>query len=90
MADCQRCMLVPDGQEWDPFGASLDPAALQCFLEEAALFQAGRRRFSDAALTVPEIGFTSDREISTQMALRRIVDDLAKGDSDLAAGIVTA
>jgi len=89
MADCQRCMRVPDGPEWDPFGASLAPAALQWFLEEAAFFQAGRRRSSDAALTVPEIGFTSDREISTQMALRRIVDDLAKGDSDLAAGIVT-
>jgi pyruvate dehydrogenase E1 component len=82
-------MRVPEGQEWDPFATVTDQAAFQGFLKKAAFFQSGRRRFAEAALTVPEIGFSSDREISTQMAFGKILDDLAKGDSELAARIVT-
>ena len=89
MADWQRHMQVPEGQEWNAFAAVQDKDSLQGFLDKAAFFKGGLRRFTDGALTVPQIDFSSDREISTQMAFGKILDDLAKGDSDLAARIVT-
>jgi pyruvate dehydrogenase E1 component len=89
MAEWQTHMQVPEGQEWAPFAAVADPAALQGFLDKVAFFEGGRRRFSDGPLMVPEIEFSQDREISTQMAFGKILDNLAKGDSDLAARIVT-
>lgn len=89
MADWQRHMQVPEGQEWDAFSTVQDKHSLQGFLDNVAFFKGGPRRFTDGALTVPPIDFSSDREISTQMAFGKILDDLAKGDSDLAARIVT-
>ena len=89
MADWQRHMQVPEGQEWNAFAAVQDKDSLQGFLDKVAFFKGGLRRFTDGALTVPQIDFSSDREISTQMAFGKILDDLAKGDSDLAARIVT-
>ena len=89
MAEWQAHMQVPAGQEWDPFAGVTDTAALREFLARVAFFQGAGRRFADHILSVPEIGFTSVREISTQMAFGKILDDLAKGDSTLAARIVT-
>jgi pyruvate dehydrogenase E1 component len=66
-----------------------DPADLQGFLDRVAFFRGGARRFADATLPVPEITPSPEREISTQMAFGKILDDLAKGDSDLARRIVT-
>lgn len=89
MADWQRHMQVPEGQEWNAFATVQDKDSLQGFLDKVAFFKGGLRRFTDGALPVPQIDFSSDREISTQMAFGKILDDLAKGDSDLAARIVT-
>jgi pyruvate dehydrogenase E1 component len=52
-------------------------------------FAKGRRRYADARLAVPRSPHSDDREISTQMAFGKILDDLAQGDSELAARIVT-
>jgi len=89
MADWQAHMGIPDGQEWERFARVDDPAALQTFLDRVPFFAKGRRRYSDAVLPVPTIALSSDREISTQMAFGKILDDLSKGDSDIAARIVT-
>jgi pyruvate dehydrogenase E1 component len=89
METWQRHMGVAPGQEWDRFAAIEDPAALQAFLNRVPFFARGRRRMHDAHLPVPAIGIAAEREISTQMAFGRILDDLAKGDSALAARIVT-
>ncbi len=89
MADWQAQMGVPDGQEWEKFATVADQGALQAFLDQVPFFAHGRRRYNDAVLPVPPIALTSDREISTQMAFGKILDDLSKGDSDLAARIVT-
>jgi len=89
MADWQQHMGVPAGQEWDKFAAVPDAAALQKFLDKVPFFAKGRRRFTDAVLPVPEIALSSDREISTQMAFGKILDELSKGDSHLAERIVT-
>ncbi len=85
----QRHMGVPEGQEWEPFATVADPADLRAFLDRVPFFAKGRRRFSDARLPVPAIEIATDREISTQMAFGKILDDLSKGASPLAARIVT-
>ncbi len=89
MAEWQRHMGVAEGQEWDKFATVDDPAGLQAFLDAAPFFAKGRRRYSDDVIDVPDITLSSEREISTQMGFGKILDDLSKGDSDLAARIVT-
>ena len=89
MADWQRHMGVAEGQEWDKFATVADPAALQAFLDRVPFFAKGPRRFADAKLDVPEISISTEREMSTQMGFGKILDDLSKGDSALAARIVT-
>ncbi|QCO55483.1 transketolase [Pseudorhodobacter turbinis] len=89
MAQWQRHMGVAEGEEWEKFATVADPAALQAFLDQTAFFSKGRRRYSDDVIDVPAIELATDREISTQMAFGKVLDDLSKGDSDLAARIVT-
>jgi len=89
MAEWQAHMQVPEGQEWDRFATVKDPAALEAYLDGVAFFQGGPRRLNDSAVSVPDITLTPNREISTQMAFGKILDDLGKGDSDLARRIVT-
>ena len=89
MAEWQGHMGVPEGQEWEKFATIEDPAALQAFLDRTPFFARGRRRYSDDVIATPDIEITSDREISTQMAFGKILDDLSKTDSELAARIVT-
>ncbi|SMX39561.1 1-deoxy-D-xylulose-5-phosphate synthase N-terminal domain-containing protein [Octadecabacter ascidiaceicola] len=85
----QDHMGIVEGQEWEPYTGVDDVPALKRFLAEVAFFADGARRFSDAKLDVPEIDISTDREISTQMAFGKVLDELSKGDSDLAARIVT-
>lgn len=89
MADWQTHMGVPEGQEWEPLATVTDKSAFQTFMDTAPFFANGPRSFSDAALPVPKIDIATDREISTQAAFGKILDDLAKGNSDLARRIMT-
>ena len=89
MAAWQGHMGVPEGQEWDAFATVKDVPALKDWLAQVPFFAKGPRRFSDARLSVPTVEISTDREISTQAAFGKILDDLAKGDSDLAARIIT-
>ncbi|WP_341223830.1 transketolase [Loktanella salsilacus] len=89
MADWQVHMGVPEGAEWDPLATIGDTSAFQADLNAVPFFAKGPRRFSDDVLSVPKIEIASEREISTQMGFGKILDDLSKGDSDLASRIVT-
>lgn len=89
MAEWQKYMGVAEGEEWDKFATIADPAAFQSMLNKAPFFAKGRRRYTDDIIDVPAIELTSDREISTQMAFGKILDNLSKGDSLLAERIVT-
>ncbi len=89
MAEWQKHMGVAEGDEWAPFATVKDTPALKGFLAQVPFFANGPRRFHDEKLSVPEIALSSDREMSTQMAFGKILDDLSKGRSDLAARIVT-
>lgn len=88
-AQWQQHMGVSEGQEWERLAGVKDIAALEDFLADVPFFANGPRRFTDAKVSVPTIDFSSDREISTQAAFGKILDDLSKGDSDLAERIVT-
>ncbi len=85
----QDHMGVPKGHEWDRLATIADPSTFQEWLDQVPFFAQGPRRFQDDALPVPTIQPPPDREISTQMAFGKILDDLARGDSPLAGRIVT-
>lgn len=89
MAEWQLHMGVAKGEEWDKFATIDDPKSFERNLKKAPFFAKGTRRFSDDIIDVPNIEIASDREISTQMAFGKILDDLSKGDSKLAQRIVT-
>lgn len=89
MAEWQTHMRVPDGQEWEPFATIDDVASFQSFLADTPFFAKGPRRYSDAAIPVPTIDIATDREISTQMSFGKILDNLSKGESELASRIMT-
>ncbi|WP_299819900.1 transketolase [uncultured Jannaschia sp.] len=89
MAEWQADMGVPEGQEWERFATVPDRPALEKELARVPFFAAGPRRHGDARLDVPAIPAVADREISTQAAFGKILDALARGDSALAARILT-
>jgi len=89
MAEWQAHIGVPDGQEWEPFAGVADVDGLRAFLGRVPFFAGSARRYSDDRLPAPAISISADREMSTQAAFGKILDDLAKGDSALAERIVT-
>ncbi|MBI1494507.1 1-deoxy-D-xylulose-5-phosphate synthase N-terminal domain-containing protein [Halocynthiibacter styelae] len=89
MAAWQKHMGVAEGEEWDKYATITDRVAFDNTLRNAPFFSKGTRRYSDDVIDVPELSLTADREMSTQMAFGKILDDLSKGDSLLAQRIVT-
>lgn len=87
-------MKIRPGKEWEPFeGLSTPRQDMQALLDNAPFFARGTRRFTSARVDVPATVAVSPaavREtISTQAAFGKILDNIARGDSDLAARIVT-
>ncbi|AFK56349.1 transketolase-like TK C-terminal-containing protein [Tistrella mobilis] len=83
-------MGIRAGHEWEPFeGLDLDPAVLRDFLDRVPFNTTESRRLT-APVAAP-IGpqFASAGTTSTQAAFGRIMDAIAKTDSDLARRIVT-
>ncbi|MDI7924762.1 1-deoxy-D-xylulose-5-phosphate synthase N-terminal domain-containing protein [Ferirhizobium litorale] len=88
-AEWQTHMGIAPGEEWEPLAGVADKAGLRTFLAEVPFFASGPRRHMDSRLAVPGIEVDSTREISTQAAFGKILDDLAKGASTLAERILT-
>ncbi|MEM8664206.1 MAG: transketolase, partial [Pseudomonadota bacterium] len=89
MAEFQAEMGVRQGFEWEPFEGVSDASALRTALGKTPFFASGTRRLEAATLPVPEIAPPADKVISTQAAFGKILEALAKGDSALAARIMT-
>lgn len=89
MAEWQNHMGIKEGEEWERFANTPNKDELVSFLEKIPFFSERRRRFTDDAIDVPEIEFSSERNISTQSAFGKILDNIAKNDDDLAARIMT-
>ncbi|NNU63112.1 transketolase [Ochrobactrum soli] len=89
MAEWQAFMGVSEGQEWDKWATVADPQRLQEFLDAVPFFANGRRRYRDAHIAIPAIPAGNERDISTQTAFGKILDEISKTDSEFAARIVT-
>ena len=83
---------IRPGHEWEKFeGLSQAPAALEAFLADAPFNRDGRRRLTAPVIDVPErLSFKPSAQMSTQQGFGLVLNELARGDSELAARIVTA
>ena len=83
---------IRPGHEWEKFeGLSQEPAALEAFLAEVPFNRDDRRRLSAPVIDVPErLAFTPSPVMSTQQGFGLVLNELARGDTELAARIVTA
>lgn len=94
MLALQDRMQVRQGHEWDRFeGLRYSSAELQAFLDTTPFFSSRPRRHHASYFEVPrsigESTAAAGEEISTQAAFGRILDLLAKSDSQIAERIVT-
>ena len=80
---------IRQGREWEPFEGLDDAAALEAFLASVPFNAGAARRLTSPA--VPTIGpqFVGTGPTSTQAAFGRILDAIARTDSELARRIVT-
>ncbi|MGY6536978.1 MAG: transketolase [Pararhodobacter sp.] len=90
MEEFRAAMNIRPGHEWDRAeGLGMSEPALDALMARLPFFAAGPRRTSAPALPVPGLEALPDAEISTQAAFGKLMDQLAKSDSPLAARIVT-
>ena len=90
MEEFRAEMQVPAGQEWEPFAGVEDPTSLIAYLRDVPFFREGPRRHIADKVGVPALAAPEDRELSTQAGFGKLMDQLAKSDSDLAERIVTS
>jgi pyruvate dehydrogenase E1 component len=83
---------IRPGHEWEKFeGLSQSPAELEAFLAGAPLNRVGRRRLSADVIDVPaQLVFKPAAQMSTQQGFGLVLNELARGDTELASRIVTA
>ncbi|MEM6467132.1 MAG: transketolase, partial [Pseudomonadota bacterium] len=86
----RKTMAVREGHEWDLFeGLDVDTKDLRDMLAAVPFFADGTRLRRAERAPVPKVLTPTDGTVSTQAAFGKILDALAKGDSDLATRIVT-
>jgi pyruvate dehydrogenase E1 component len=83
---------IRPGHEWDKFeGLSQAPAALEAFLAQAPFNREGKRRLSAPVIEVPErLSVTPSPQMSTQQGFGLVLNEIARGNTELASRIVTA
>ena len=87
----KRAQRIADGEEWEPFaGLDVAPAELEAFLAQVPFRERTKAHFS-APVPVPAV-LPMGRQVrraSTQEAFGRVMGELARSDSELAARIIT-
>ncbi|CAN5457235.1 transketolase [soil metagenome] len=83
---------IRPGHEWDKYeGIAQDAAPLDAFLKAAPFNRQGTRRLSAPVIDVPErLAFQPSPSMSTQQGFGLVLNELARGDTELASRIVTA
>ena len=90
MAGFKESMGIADGREWEPLaGLDMDAGALRTFID-AVPFK-GRPKAAPLAPAIPVVAIAAPKgeTLATQEAFGRILNDLGKGDSELARRILT-
>jgi pyruvate dehydrogenase E1 component len=82
---------IRPGHEWDKFeGLAQDAAALEAFLKNVPFNREGQRRLNAPVVEVPrELTFKQASQMSTQQGFGLVLNEIARGDSELASRIVT-
>jgi pyruvate dehydrogenase E1 component len=82
---------IRSGHEWDRFeGLSQEPAELDAFLATAPFNQGAQRRLSAPRIKVPQpLAFKPSPQMSTQQGFGLVLNEIARGDTELAKRIVT-
>ena len=83
---------IRPGHEWDQFeGLTQDTAELKAFLDTVPFNNGGQRRLSAPPIEVPpQLAFTPSPQMSTQQGFGLVLNEIARGNTELAARIVTA
>jgi pyruvate dehydrogenase E1 component len=91
METFRAAMHIRPGEEWAPFEGLGQPVSdIQAFLERVPFAKSGERSLSAPRIAVPEgLTVTVQQQTSTQMGFGALLNELARGTSDLAARIVT-
>ncbi len=90
MAGLRAALGVRDGHEWDRFEGLDGPAdALDAFLRKVPFNSTGTRRRQAAAIAPPPLTGPAQPVLSTQQGFGLIMNEVARGDDELAARIVT-
>jgi pyruvate dehydrogenase E1 component len=85
----RKSMNVREGHEWDKFEGLADPKAVEAFLTNAPFNTSESRRLSSPAVATIGPQYVGTGATSTQTAFGKILDAIAKTDSDLARRIIT-
>jgi pyruvate dehydrogenase E1 component len=83
---------IRPGHEWEKFeGLAQEPAELKAFLESVPFNRDSGRRLGAPVIEVPrELAFKASAQMSTQQGFGLVLNEIARGDTELAARIVTA
>ena len=90
MAAFRSAMGVPEGEEWDvAAGLTMDEPAVREFVAASPYFSSSVRPEKGQRLSVPTMKAPTDKVIATQSAFGKILDEIARGDGELARRTVT-
>ena len=92
METFRAAMNIRPGHEWDAFeGLHEPPEKLRAFLSRVPFAAGGERRLHAARIGVPdELPVTIQPKMATQVGFGALLNEIARGTSELAARIVTA
>jgi pyruvate dehydrogenase E1 component len=92
METFRTAMNIRPGFEWDPFeGLREPPNDIEEFLGQVPFARGGERRLQAPRIEVPaDLAVTIQATISTQLGFGALLNELARGTTELAARIVTA
>ncbi len=92
METFRAAMNIRPGHEWDAFeGLHEPPEKLRAFLSRVPFAAAGERRLHAQRIAVPdELPVTIQPKMATQVGFGALLNEIARGTSELAARIVTA
>ena len=91
MAGFKQANGIADGEEWERFAAIDDADGLERFLQSVPFAGAGQRRMTAPKVPVPRsLATPAGGTMSTQEGFGRILAEVGRDDSELAARIVTA